>query len=80
MKLPRDASGRDLARALETFGYAITRQSGSHLRLTTQANGEHHPTIPDYGTLRIGTLAAILGEVAGHFRLDRSEVVRRLFG
>lgn len=80
MKLPRDLAGRDLARALEAFGYAVSRQSGSHLRLTTHAQGEHHLTIPDHAALRVGTLAAILGEVAGHFQIDRAEVSRRLFG
>ena len=34
-RLPRDVSGADLARLLETYGYAVTRQKGSHLRLTT---------------------------------------------
>lgn len=80
MKLPRDLSGRDLAQALGVFGYAITRQTGSHLRLTTQEGGEHHLTIPDHAALRVGTLAFILGEIAGHFQLERAEVIRRLFG
>lgn len=80
MKLPRDLSGRTLAQKLETFGYQVTRQVGSHLRLTTTTHGEHHVTIPDHPSLRVGTLAAILGEVADHFQLDRAEVVRRLFG
>jgi len=35
MKLPRDVSGHDLARALGKYGYEITRQKGSHMRLTT---------------------------------------------
>lgn len=80
MKLPRDLSGRDLARALEAFGYAITRQTGSHLRLTTHDRGEHHLTIPDHSALRVGTLAAILNEIAAHFQVDRAEVARRVFG
>lgn len=80
MKLPRDLSGRDLAQALRAYGYQITRESGSHLRLTTQEQGQHHLTIPDHTGLKIGTLAAILGEVAAHFQLDRSEVQHRLFG
>ncbi|HEX4600834.1 MAG TPA: type II toxin-antitoxin system HicA family toxin [Gemmatimonadales bacterium] len=50
MKLPRDLSGRDLARALKVLGYEITRETGSHLRLTTQERGEHHVvTLPDLG-------------------------------
>lgn len=44
MRLPRDLSGSDLIRSLQLFGYVITRQSGSHIRLTTQQNGEHHIT------------------------------------
>lgn len=80
MKLPRDLSGRELARALERLGYTITRQTGSHLRLTTHQQGEHHLTIPDHTSLRVGTLAAVLGEVGRHFQLERAALVRRLFG
>ena len=29
--------------------------------------------------LKLGTLAAILGEVAAHLKIDRDELVRRLF-
>jgi predicted RNA binding protein YcfA (HicA-like mRNA interferase family) len=38
MKLPRDISGADLAKRLLRLGYTITRQTGSHLRLTTKVN------------------------------------------
>lgn len=47
MKLPRDLDGRGFARALRSLGYEITRQTGSHMRLTTQQGGEHHLTIPN---------------------------------
>lgn len=79
MRLPRDLSGTDLARALRKLGYETTRQTGSHMRLTTQENGEHHITIPRHDPLRVGTLSAILGDVAGHFGTNRDEIVRRLF-
>lgn len=36
LRLPRDLSGRDLARALRRYGYEVTRETGSHMRLTTQ--------------------------------------------
>jgi predicted RNA binding protein YcfA (HicA-like mRNA interferase family) len=78
MKLPRDMSGVDLARALRKLGYEITRQSGSHLRLTTAERGEHHVTIPRHDSLRVGTLAAILGDIAAHFGLSREELLNRL--
>ena len=48
MKLPRDLSGAELAKLLRTAGYEITRQTGSHLRLTTEQRGEHHITIPNH--------------------------------
>ena len=80
MRLPRDLTGTDLAKLLERFGYLVTRQTGSHLRLTTTEQGEHHVTIPRHDPLRIGTLAAILNEVATHFSLSRDELAQQLFG
>jgi predicted RNA binding protein YcfA (HicA-like mRNA interferase family) len=79
MRLPRDLSGRDLISALERLGYRKTRQAGSHIRLTTVMNGEHHVTVPDHDPLRIGTLAAVLASVAEHFEITRDELIRRLF-
>jgi predicted RNA binding protein YcfA (HicA-like mRNA interferase family) len=58
----------------------MTRQTGSHMRLTTSRNGEHHVTIPRHSALRIGTLAEILNEVAVHLQMDKDELVRHLFG
>jgi predicted RNA binding protein YcfA (HicA-like mRNA interferase family) len=46
MRLPRDLGGHDLVRKLTVLGYEVTRQTGSHIRLTTQENGEHHITFP----------------------------------
>jgi predicted RNA binding protein YcfA (HicA-like mRNA interferase family) len=62
------------------FGYEVVRQSGSHVRLTTPLSGEHHLTVPRSQSLRVGTLGAILSEVAMHFQRPRDEVVRTLFG
>lgn len=42
--------------------------------------GAPRNTIPDHNSLRMGTLAATLGEVATHAQPERAEVVRRLFG
>ena len=41
MKLPRDLSGRELAAVLAKLGYQVTRQTGSHMRLTTEVGGQH---------------------------------------
>ena len=79
MKLPRDLPGSGLARALQAFGYRVTRQSGIHMRLTTNERGEHHVTVPAHAALRVGTLASILGDVAIHFDMTRDEGLARLF-
>jgi predicted RNA binding protein YcfA (HicA-like mRNA interferase family) len=80
VKLPRDVSGSDLVKALAKLGYLVTRQTGSHMRLTTTERGEHHVTIPRHDPLRLGTLSAILSDVARHFDMDRATLVRELFG
>jgi hypothetical protein len=49
------------------------------MRLTTQVRGEHHVTIPAHRSLRIGTLAGILGDVAGHLEITREALVEQLF-
>lgn len=78
MRLPRDLSGRDLAKRLAPLGYEITRQAGSHIRLTTQMGGEHHVTVPDHNSLKVGTLGAVLRDVADHHVLTRDELMRRI--
>lgn len=65
---------------LSVVGYAITRQTGSHMRLTTTLRGEHHVTIPNHAPLRVGTLAAILAEVAAHLEISRDALWERIFG
>jgi len=79
MKLPRDVSGLELAKALGRYGYQITRQTGSHLRLSTQRDGEHHITIPAHIILRVGTLSAIVAEVAQYLKRDKAEVIDELW-
>ena len=79
MKLPRDITGRDLARALGRLGYEISHQTGSHIRLTTQRSGEHHVTVPAHDPLRVGTLSAILRDVGEHHHLARQELLGKLF-
>jgi predicted RNA binding protein YcfA (HicA-like mRNA interferase family) len=58
-RLPRDITGHQLTKSLSTFGYEITRQTGSHLRLTTSINGEHHMTVPAHDHLKIGYVFAL---------------------
>lgn len=79
MNLPKDVSGRELIKKLRKLGYERTRQSGSHIRITTQEHGEHHVTVPDHKSLKIGTLSSILKEVAQHFGMDKNDLIDRLF-
>ncbi len=79
MKLPRDITGETLAIALNRLGYETVRQTGSHIRLTTQREGEHHITIPNHSPLKTGTLNAILKSVASHLKISRDNLLKQLF-
>ncbi len=79
MRLPRELSGTELVSRLQRLGYARSRQSGSHIRLTSQLRGEHHVTVPNHDALRVGTLSAILAAVAAHHGLSRDELLHTLF-
>jgi predicted RNA binding protein YcfA (HicA-like mRNA interferase family) len=79
VRLPRDVGGEELAKLLGRYGYEITRQTGSHMRLSTTQRGEHHVTIPCHRSLRIGTLSAILRDVGDHLEIPREELVETLF-
>ncbi len=80
MRLPRDISGADLVRALQRVGYRVTRQTGSHIRLAKEDVGQHHVTIPNHSSLRVGTLSAIINDIAAHLSISKDEAIKRLFG
>ena len=79
MKLPRDLSGEQLARALcKHWRYVQSHQSGSHIVLDTQEPSHHRIAIPAHKSLRIGTLNGILRSVAEHKGVSR-EVILKVF-
>jgi predicted RNA binding protein YcfA (HicA-like mRNA interferase family) len=81
VKLPRDLSGKDLAKLLRRYGYEFVRQVGSHMRHSSSFKGhEHHITIPDYSAIRVGTLAEIMGDVADYLEIERAQLIEELFG
>lgn len=80
MRIPRDIGGEELARRLGKYGYSITRQTGSHLRLTTEWKGRHHITVPRHKPLKVGTLNNILGDVAEHVKEPKESLTKNLFG
>lgn len=55
-KLPR-ISGREAIRALETLGFTVVRQRGSHVVLRRGGSG---CVVPDHRELKTGTLAGAL--------------------
>jgi predicted RNA binding protein YcfA (HicA-like mRNA interferase family) len=80
MKIPRDLSGADLVKALRRVGYETSRQTGSHIRMTSSEHGQHHVTIPNHNPIKVGTLSGLLGDVAAHLEISRDDLIRRLFG
>ena len=79
MKLPRDLNGLELAKRLGRLGYAVTRQTGSHMRLSRQTDeGQQHLTIPAHKPLRVGTLQQILKDVAAQVGTSLDQVVASL--
>jgi hypothetical protein len=50
------------------------------MRLTRKQGGQHHITIPRHASLRVGTLSAILGDVADHLTMPRQRLIEELFG
>ncbi len=81
MRLLRDVRGEQLAKLLKRYGYQVTRQTGSHVRLTSTYRGEeHHITIPRHASLRVGTLSGILSDVAEYLGIDKAQLVQELFG
>jgi predicted RNA binding protein YcfA (HicA-like mRNA interferase family) len=79
MKIPRDLSAEQLIKLLKKYGYSATRQTGSHIRLTSQIKGEHHLTIPNHSPLKLGTLTAIVLEVATYLGKTKNELMDELF-
>lgn len=79
MKLPRDISGKDLIKALSRLDYEVTRQTGSHIRLTTQLNGKQSITVPAHDPIKIGTLNSILRGIGEHHQINRDELIKILF-
>ena len=78
MRLPRDVSATDLVKALGALGYQVTRQKGSHLRITTLQGGERHEVVPNHHPIKVGTLHSILKSVADHHALSMERLLQDL--
>lgn len=78
MKTPRGVSGPELIKALRVLGYERIRQDGSHIRLTTQLDGEYHVTVPNHRPVKVGTLKGILKLLAAHHQLTGEALLKKL--
>jgi len=79
MKSPRGLSAKELTKLLRVYGYEFTSQKGSHVKVTTQRNGEHHLAIPNHNPIKTGTLNAILRQVAEHLNKTKEDVFSESF-
>jgi predicted RNA binding protein YcfA (HicA-like mRNA interferase family) len=79
MKLSRDESGISLVKKLSKVGYKVTRQKGSHIRLSRVVeNTEHHITIPNHDPIKIGLLSKILNEVSQVLEISKEELLEKI--
>lgn len=78
MKIPRDVNGLQLVKALRVLGYAVDRQKGSHIRVTTQQDGENHEVVPHHHPIKTGTLSGILKRIATHHGLTVVQLLEKL--
>ena len=80
MKIPRDISTEKLIKLLKKFDYIQTRQTGSHIRLSSKFTGIHqHITISNHNPIKLGTLNNILKDIAENLNLDKKDLIKKLF-
>jgi predicted RNA binding protein YcfA (HicA-like mRNA interferase family) len=51
---------------------------GSHIWIVTQQDGEHHETVPNHSSIKIGTLSRILQNIASHHRITVASLLSQL--
>jgi predicted RNA binding protein YcfA (HicA-like mRNA interferase family) len=57
VKLPRDVSGAEAVKALRRLGFTVTRQDGSHIRMS---KGNLRLTVPNHNPILPKTLQSML--------------------
>jgi len=79
MKISRDISSDNIIQLLKKYDYKITRQTGSHIRLTYNLKGtEHHITIPGHKDLKVGTINSILNDISKYLEIDKEILIKNL--
>ncbi|MCJ7665140.1 MAG: type II toxin-antitoxin system HicA family toxin [Actinobacteria bacterium] len=79
MKIPRDISSDNIIQLLKKYDYKITRQTGSHIRLTPNLKGtEHNITILRHKDLKVGTISSILSDISKYLEIDKEILIKNL--
>ena len=77
-KLPQ-VSGSDIIELLQSIGYKVVRQRGSHIRLRKVTSlGEHAITVPAHRILAKGTMNDILNRVSLWNNIPKEDLINRL--
>jgi len=77
-RLPQ-VSGNDAVGLLQSLGYEVVRQRGSHVRLRKVTSlGEHTITIPAHKVLAKGTLSDILSRISLWNNIPKKDLINRL--
>ncbi len=77
-KLPV-VSGKTLIKFLQSLGYDVTRQRGSHVRLEKKTHaGTHRITVPNHDQIAKGTLNDIVNKISIWNQISKSELVAML--
>jgi len=72
-------SGGELVAFMQSLGYEVMRQRGSHVRLRLRnKRGEWHETVPDHPEVARGTLRSILRRTSDATGIEIGELERRL--
>ncbi len=79
MKIPRNISSDNIIQLLKKYDYKITRQTGSHIRLTSNLKGkEYNITIPRHKDLKVGTINSILNDISKYLEIDKEILIKNL--
>lgn len=72
-------SGRELVAFMQSFGYAVVRQRGSHIRLEMRNDrGVWAETVPDHKEVANGTLRSVLRRISQATAIEVDELIERL--
>lgn len=77
-KLPQ-VNGTQLVEFLQSLGYGIVRQRGSHIRLRKNtASGMHAITVPEHRVITKGTLNDIINKVSIYNGISKEDLIKKL--